>query len=91
MLTLQKLKDLKPGIFASGTTIDSPEGANMMNTGKVLKWVAVRGQFHDWAIYCQYEGWTDEQIRDVGEKVHTREYVIRLVPCDKKALAMYRD
>lgn len=25
------------GIFATGTTIDGPEGANMMGTGKVLK------------------------------------------------------
>ena len=50
-LTLQKLKDMTPGIFAQGETIDSSEGANMANTGKKIKWVAVRGIIHDWDFY----------------------------------------
>ena len=88
------LKEMSEGIFAQGETVDSPEGANMANTGKVIKWVAVRGYIHDWAIYTDnpyspqpsYAG-----VRDLGDKVHNRESVKKLVPCDEEALAMYRD
>jgi len=34
MLTLEKLKEMKQGVFAQGKVIDSPKGANMANTGK---------------------------------------------------------
>jgi hypothetical protein len=47
MLTLQALKDMKPGIFTSGTTTDNPDGVNMTNSGQALRWVAVRGGIHD--------------------------------------------
>lgn len=94
MLTLKKLKEMEPGIFAQGEVVDGPEGANMANTGKIVKWVAVRGQFHDWAVYCDnpFSPCFDyQEVADVGDKIHTREYVTRLVPCDKEALEMYRD
>ena len=94
MLTLQRLKDMKPGIFAQGEVVDSPKGANMANTGKMMKWVAVRGDIHDWAIYTDnpftpqssFEG-----VRDYGDKIHDRDVVQKLVPCEKEALALYRD
>ena len=94
MLTLQRLKEMKPGIFAQGEVVDNPEGANMANTGKMIKWVAVRGSIHDWAIYTDnpfspmdsFEG-----VRDMGDKVHNREAVKKLVSCDDEALEMYRD
>ena len=94
MLTIKKLKEMKEGIFAQGEVIDSPEGANMANTGKMMKWVAVRGIIHDWAIYCDnpYMPQLDFQgVRDMGDKIHDREVVKKLVPCDKEALDMYRD
>lgn len=53
-LTYEKLAALSPGIiFASGETVDSPNGCNVADTGKVMRWVAVRGQVADWAIYVQ--------------------------------------
>ena len=81
------------GIFAQGLTIDSPEGINMANTQKPIKWVAVRGYIYDWAIYADnpysprydYEG-----VRDMGDKVHDRDTIKKLVPCDDEALKMYR-
>ena len=94
MLTLKKLKEMKQGIFAKGETVDSPEGANMANTGKTIKWVAVRGYIHDWAIYTDnpYSPQFDyEGVASLGDKVHDREVVKRLVPCDDEALAFYRD
>jgi len=44
MLTLEDLKNLEPNtIFAKGIIVDSPEGINMARSGKMLRWVAVRG------------------------------------------------
>ena len=91
MLTLKKLKAMKKGIFAEGFAEDSPAGINMENTGEALHWVAVRGTIHDWAIYCHLTDNSSEYVRDWGNKVHDRETVQKLVPCDKEALAMYRD
>lgn len=93
-LTLERLKEMKPGIFAQGEVIDSPEGANMANTGTMLKWVASRGGIHDWAIYLDnpYSPRSSyESVADLGDKLHNRETVKKLVPCNEEALSWYRD
>ena len=91
MLTLKKLKEMKSGtIFAKGEIIDSPYGINMANTSKLLKWVAVRGGIHDWAIYCHLALNSYEWIRSQGNKVHSEENIKKLVPCDEEAFNMYR-
>jgi len=56
MLTLNKLKEMKPGIFATGQgKIIHPWFNNAKNIDKnketIVNWVAVRGGIHDWAIY----------------------------------------
>ncbi len=90
-LTLQQLKDMKPDtIFMSGETTDGPEGINMDNTGQSLKWVAVRGGIHDWAIYCDMAYKSEGEIRDMGNKVTSEENIKKLVPCDDEAFEMYR-
>lgn len=54
MLTLGKLKAMKPGaMFAFGTVKDAPGFCNMAGTGKEVPWVAVRGDVPDWAVYAQ--------------------------------------
>jgi len=90
MLTLKQLKEMKPGIFAKGETIDSPDGINMENSGQQLKWVAVRGLIHDWAIYCHLTDYSYEVVRDVGNKVTGEQNIKRLVSCDDEAFKMYR-
>ena len=91
MLTLKKLKEIKSGtIFAKGEIVDSPYGINMANTGALLKWVAVRGGIHDWAIYCQLAHNSYEYIRSQGDKVHSEENIKKLVPCDDEVFKMYR-
>ena len=64
-LTLQQLKDMKPGIFTKGTQLIihpwfNDECPNLVNEigesdkkGKYVKvnWVAIRGGIYDWAIY----------------------------------------
>lgn len=92
MLTLQQLKDMEPDtIFATGETTDNADGANMTGSGQLLHWIATRGGIHDWAIYIQKADWSDDEIKRLGDKVHNRETINKLVPCDDEALAMYRD
>ena len=81
---------MESGIFAKGEIIDSPDGINMMNSGKQLKWVAVRGYIHDWAIYCHLADCSYKYIRDFGDKVHSKETIRKIVPCDDEAFKMYR-
>jgi len=91
MLTLQELKDMEPGIFRSGLVTDNSEGVNIAGTNQLLRWVAVRGGIHDWAIYVGVAEQSSEAIRDYGDKIHNRANVQKLVECDEEALNMYRD
>ena len=95
ILTLQQLKDMKPrSVFALGDIIDSPEGANVAGTGKTMKWVAVRGIIHDWTIYTDNPYSPQESyeaIARMGDKIHNKEIIQKLVPCDEEALKMYRN
>lgn len=91
MLTLKKLKEMKPStIFLKGETIDSPDGINIMNTGKQLRWVACRGGIHDWAVYCHLAENDWDYIKRSGDKVHDEKNIKKLVECDDEAFAMYR-
>lgn len=91
MLTLKQLKEMKLGcIFATGEIVDSPDGISFENTGFLLRWVAVRGDIHDWAIYCHWLGVDDEYIHRNGQKVCEEKKIKKLVPCDDEAFKMYR-
>ncbi len=80
-------------VFAKGEVFDNPDGVNMSRTGKLLKWVAVRGLIHDWTIYIDnsytpvntYAG-----VRRCGNKITSEENIKKLVPCDAEAFGMYR-
>lgn len=89
-LTLQMLKDMKPGMFAKGETIDSPKGCNMTNSGAKLRWVASRGDIHDWAIYIGPASWNYFTVKDAGDKVMNERNIKALVDCDDDAFLMYR-
>ena len=91
MLTIKKLKAMKQGIFDTGEAIDGPDGINMTNSGKMLRWVAVRGYVYDWTIYCGLAEQSESYIRDMGDKIYSRDVIKRLVACDDEALGMYRD
>ena len=91
MITLQKLKDMKPGtIFAEGIAMDSPGGLFMANTGKVLRWIAVRGGIYDWAIYCHFADKSTEYVKSQGDKVISAKNIKMLVSCSNEAFKMYR-
>lgn len=91
MLTLKRLKEMKPGVFAFG--FDKSE------TGRNFMWVASRGSIHDWAIYTtlgsvpRADFWAmgnKEGIRKHGQKLQDGEKIQLLVPCNQEAFAMYR-
>ena len=91
MLTLEQLKQMKPDtIFAKGESMDNSEGLNMTGAGNTLRWLAVRGGIHDWAIYCHFADKYFEWIRRYGDKVHSEENIKKLVPCEDAAFAYYR-
>lgn len=86
-LTLDELKKMQPyTIFARGNGL-IPE----LNKDKKVKWIALRGYIHDWAIYYDEENKSEENIRDWGDKIYNKEVVKRLVPCDGEASSMYKD
>ena len=119
-LTIKQLKQMKSDtIFAKGESLiehpwfnnDVPNKVNEKDkpdkNGKLvrIKWVAVRGSYHDWAIYHSLDanfeptnylgGFTHlktdwDRIADYGAKLHKEEDIKRLVPCNDGALGMYR-
>ena len=96
MLTLDQLQDMPPHImFAHGTLVDSPDEFHLAGTGNTVRWVALRGGIHDWAIYAQNPhygnmAWSDERIARNGDKITNEKYIKKLVPCDDEAFGMYR-
>jgi predicted heme/steroid binding protein len=91
ILTLQKLKDMRPfKIFASGTVIDNSNGVNMSGSDKLLRWVACRGSTYDWSIYIHWAEYSNEIVHDMGDKVTDKNNIKKLVPCDNEAFEAYR-
>ena len=94
-LTLQELKNMKPGtIFDSGEFIDEFGGCNISDTKNRVPWLAIRGQIHDWAIYFQNPysetKWSQDMIKKMGDKMRTKTNVKKLVDCTNEAFEMYR-
>ncbi len=93
MLTLDDLKAMKPfEVFAHGTTTNDIKGMWMSpnREGDTIRWVAVRGGIHDWAIYCHFEEYPVDWIAKHGNKVWFVDDVKKLVPCDDEAFKFYR-
>lgn len=80
MLTKAMLEVMPPNtIFATGEIVDNPEGINMTNSGKILRWIAKRGWIYGWTIL----------VRE-GDKVTGEHNIRKLVPCDDEAWKLYR-
>ena len=79
-LTVEDLDGMSRGVFRVGTT-----------DGR--KWIATRGDVHDWAIYMADEyslNSTFEYVRKYGNKVTSNNMITKLVPCTVEALNLYR-
>ena len=117
-LTIECLDAMQPDkIFASGiTTIEHPwfnhakpvsEGGSLEPDGRStkVKWAAIRGYIHDWAIYHSLdanfveENYLDgtshlkisfHHIVDHGAKMRNEEQVKELVNATDEAMRLYR-
>jgi len=90
-LTLDALKDMNPHEqFATGLTIDNPSGINMTNSDQLLRWVAVRGGMHDWAIYINWSYHSQDEVARNGDKITSEYNIKKLVSCTDEAFKMYR-
>lgn len=91
MLTQKDLDDMFPQEkFATGLAVDKPGDLHLAGTGKVLRWVAVRGGFPDWAIYAYFDTESIYYVARHGDKVQSEEHIRRLVPCMDEAYRSYR-
>ena len=85
------LKEMPPNtIFATGVSMDLPEQLFIANTGRELRWIAIRGGVDDWAIYTHFSDRDINWIKRFGDKVMSPEYIRMLVPCDNEAFKRYR-
>jgi hypothetical protein len=77
-------------VFKTGEIVDAPEGVNMHGTGRMLKFVAVKGYANDWAVYCHWAHHDEEFIRGEGQKIVGSVNIRRCVPCSNEVIARYR-
>ena len=90
-LTKKKIEDAKPNsIMYDGITTDDPNGLNMTNSGRILRFIVYRGGIADWCIYTHLAEMPLEYIRDHGDKPHSREFIENEVEFDDKVWEMYR-
>lgn len=95
-MNLQDLEKINPGaIFAQGIARNEPDGLYMESAerlqGKELQWVAIKGfGYNDWCIYCHWAENGRQYAIDHGDKVTSKENILKLVPCDEEMLAHYR-
>jgi len=94
MVTIQQFDAIPDGeTFAQGFALNDPDEIYMTDSriGEELRWVAVKGYAHDWCIYCL---WANEStfgmVERNGDKIRTREYILKLVPCDEEVYKLYR-
>lgn len=90
-LTLEKFNLIQNGeIFSTGETQDNSEGINMINSGDMLRWVAVKGYGNDWCIYAHWAYNSIEYVKDMGDKVFSKYNIQKLVPCTDEVYSLYR-
>lgn len=91
MITQQVFDSIKEDeVFATGYSIDSPEGANMSNSGRVLRWLAVKGYGKDFAVYIGLATQPDFYIKNNGDKVHDIHNLKKLLSCSDEVWKKYR-
>jgi hypothetical protein len=91
VITLKKFLKLPPNrVFATGESVDSPEGLFMTGSGNPLRWVAVKGGNQDWALYTQQTHWSYEMVERNGDKVNDEANILRALEVSPKVLERYR-
>ena len=89
MLNAEEFSKLPEGIFRQGLCSDSPTGCNIDATGKILKWIAVKYNRTEWAIYLNFPEKSDEWIFRHGTKTRSEGNIRQLVPCTDEVYSNY--
>lgn len=83
-----------PGtIMGMGITTNDLNGAYMTDNdkGRELRYVAVKGYNNDWCIYVKWaETSSYENVINNGDKIHGRDNIMRVVPCEEEVFKLYR-
>ncbi len=92
MMTIEQFEQIPAGeVFRKGEIKDDATGYNATGSGKMLKFVAVKGgSGFDWAIYVGWSDWGYERIREGGDKVRGEKNITNIVGCTPAVLARYR-
>jgi hypothetical protein len=102
MITMEQFQQLAPGeIFETGVSeIEHPWYRQAPNIPEkvMIKWVAVRGDIPDWAVYYTFDGdernlGTTASLRAIagrGFKIHDEKLIQKLVDPDAELLRAYR-
>ena len=87
MLTYKELEKMEPRRIIGAGYLNDPR---LYKEGTV-KWVAVRGQAPDWAIYYHHVDKTFDFVAQQGEKiVFSMDLVRELIPCTDEVFKKYR-
>lgn len=91
-LTIKKLKKMQPNTIIKTGTI-SIEDYWDSNKEMLIDFVAERGFIEDWAIYFALHNQNESEyaILSFGDKMHNIKSIRKCVPCDDKALKLYRN
>ncbi len=103
LLTLEHLKTMSPKtIIAQGVIKNNPEGffVTRENLDRDIRWIAQRGNFHDWTIYYGWDKSIEndpegvpigfDMILSNGDKMYNKDIIRRCVPCTDEVFQMYR-
>lgn len=77
-------------IFATGIAPDSPEGLNMTGGGRMLAWIAKKGEANDWCVYTHYSSHDIDFLSMQGDKVHDRKNIDNILLIDDYVWEKYR-
>lgn len=92
-LTLDQLTAIPADkIFRSGVALNLSSDIYMTdsNEGSELLWVAVKGYDNDWCIYIYWNTVPIEEVARSGDKIHSEDYIKKLVPCEDAVYDRYR-
>ena len=91
-LTMNILRGVIPlTILATGTADDNPDGLNMTNSGKKLRWILKLGQVGDWCVYVFWENYSIDYVSKHGDKVMSKNNLKNIIEFNDDVWNKYRN
>jgi len=77
-------------MFATGRSVDSPEGLHMARTNRELIWVAKKGHANDWCVYVHFAEHGVQGVLSYGDKIYDKGNIDKLFVVTDEVWARYR-